>query len=359
MLSPGWAKSAARKVSWKSSSRTAVPLAQAAHSAAGFRPRPSTVAPPSRGGPGPGPGPRPAGRGRGRPGPRPRRPAPGWRPSRPPRARPGPGRRPPRPAARPAPARAGTARRTPTRLVVAHWLTVPIMLADRDGSAESAFEVLAKARALEAAGVDVVHLEIGEPDAATPAHVAAAQEALDQGLTHYVPAPGPWSCVRPWPRSWSAPAGCAPAPTGWWSPRGQADHVLHHPGPVPGRRRGPLPRPRVPDVRVDRRLRRRPPVPVPLREANRFRMDPGRAGLAGDRPDPAGDPQLAPQPLRQRPHPGRRGGDRRGGDRARPGGAERRGVLGGPLRRRPPERAASTAWPSGRCCWTAGPRPSP
>jgi aspartate aminotransferase len=56
---------------------------------------------------------------------------------------------------------------------------------------ESAFEVLAKARALEAAGMDVVHLEIGEPDAATPDHVVAAgQEALARGLTHYVPAPG-------------------------------------------------------------------------------------------------------------------------------------------------------------------------
>src|SRR4029450_2738505 len=66
-------------------------------------------------------------------------------------------------------------------------------LADRMArlGTESAFEVLAKARALEALGVDVVHLEIGEPDAATPSHiVAAAQEALDRGLTHYVPAPG-------------------------------------------------------------------------------------------------------------------------------------------------------------------------
>ena len=66
-------------------------------------------------------------------------------------------------------------------------------LADRMGrlGTESAFEVLAKARALEAAGVDVVHLEIGEPDAATPSHiVAAGQEGLASGLTHYVPAPG-------------------------------------------------------------------------------------------------------------------------------------------------------------------------
>jgi aspartate/methionine/tyrosine aminotransferase len=61
---------------------------------------------------------------------------------------------------------------------------------DRLGT-ESAFEVLAKAKALEAKGREIVHLEIGEPDFDTPEHViAAAQQALDKGYTHYVPAPG-------------------------------------------------------------------------------------------------------------------------------------------------------------------------
>ena len=56
---------------------------------------------------------------------------------------------------------------------------------------ESAFEVLAKALALESAGRSVVHLEIGEPDFATPDHVVrAAESALDDGHTHYVPSPG-------------------------------------------------------------------------------------------------------------------------------------------------------------------------
>ncbi|WP_432876000.1 pyridoxal phosphate-dependent aminotransferase [Kribbella sp. CA-245084] len=66
-------------------------------------------------------------------------------------------------------------------------------LAQRMGrlGTESAFEVLAKAKALEAQGREIVHLEIGEPDFDTPAHViAAAQQALDKGFTHYVPAPG-------------------------------------------------------------------------------------------------------------------------------------------------------------------------
>lgn len=56
---------------------------------------------------------------------------------------------------------------------------------------ETAFEVLARARALEAQGKDVVHLEIGEPDFDTPKHItAAAKEALDQGFTHYGPSAG-------------------------------------------------------------------------------------------------------------------------------------------------------------------------
>ncbi len=56
---------------------------------------------------------------------------------------------------------------------------------------ETAFEVLARARALEAEGREVIHLEIGEPDFPTPPHiVAAAKQALDEGYTHYVPSPG-------------------------------------------------------------------------------------------------------------------------------------------------------------------------
>jgi aspartate/methionine/tyrosine aminotransferase len=61
---------------------------------------------------------------------------------------------------------------------------------DRLGT-ESAFEVLARARALEAQGRDIVHLEIGEPDFATPQNIiAAAERALETGNTHYTPASG-------------------------------------------------------------------------------------------------------------------------------------------------------------------------
>ena len=47
---------------------------------------------------------------------------------------------------------------------------------------ETAFEVLVRARELEAAGRSVIHLEIGEPDFDTPRHIVeAAKRALDEG----------------------------------------------------------------------------------------------------------------------------------------------------------------------------------
>ena len=56
---------------------------------------------------------------------------------------------------------------------------------------ETAFEVSARARALEAEGRDIIHLQIGEPDFDTPANIReAAKKALDEGATHYAPYPG-------------------------------------------------------------------------------------------------------------------------------------------------------------------------
>jgi aspartate aminotransferase len=56
---------------------------------------------------------------------------------------------------------------------------------------ETAFVVLARAKQLEAAGTDVVHLEIGEPDFDTPENIIeAAISALRSGQTHYGPAAG-------------------------------------------------------------------------------------------------------------------------------------------------------------------------
>jgi aspartate/methionine/tyrosine aminotransferase len=56
---------------------------------------------------------------------------------------------------------------------------------------ETSFEVLAKARELEAEGREIVHLEIGEPDFDTPPNIVqSAVEALHRGLTHYCPSAG-------------------------------------------------------------------------------------------------------------------------------------------------------------------------
>jgi aspartate/methionine/tyrosine aminotransferase len=66
-------------------------------------------------------------------------------------------------------------------------------LADRMSllGTETAFEVLAKAKRLEAEGMDVVHLEVGEPDFDTPSNIIdAGAKAMREGYTHYGPSPG-------------------------------------------------------------------------------------------------------------------------------------------------------------------------
>jgi aspartate/methionine/tyrosine aminotransferase len=67
------------------------------------------------------------------------------------------------------------------------------IFADRMSSlgTETAFEVLARAKALERQGKEIIHLEIGEPDFDTPKNIKeAAVKALYAGYTHYVPAAG-------------------------------------------------------------------------------------------------------------------------------------------------------------------------
>jgi len=142
---------------------------------------------------------------------------------------------------------------------------------------ESAFEVLARARALEAQGRKIIHLEIGEPDFTTPAHiVAAAAEALDAGYTHYVPAPG-LPEVREAVAAWLSRAGrleTAPdrvivtpgaKPIMWYlmlATCQEGDEVIY---PDPG----------FPMYESIARFTGATPVPLPLREENGFRPDPG------------------------------------------------------------------------------------
>jgi aspartate aminotransferase len=68
-----------------------------------------------------------------------------------------------------------------------------VRLADRMSrlGSEGAFEVLARAKELEAQGNDIIHLEIGEPDFPTPRHIIdAAERALREGWTRYGPSAG-------------------------------------------------------------------------------------------------------------------------------------------------------------------------
>jgi aspartate/methionine/tyrosine aminotransferase len=153
-----------------------------------------------------------------------------------------------------------------------------IRLAERMGQlgTESAFEVLARAKALEAAGKHVIHLEIGEPDFPTATHIAdAAVEALRGGQTHYVPAPGI-------PALRTAVAAFLDA-TGRL--RGVSpDRVVVTPGAKPimfftilalcGAGDEVLyPDPGFPMYESIAAFAGATPVPVPLREANGFRID--------------------------------------------------------------------------------------
>ena len=141
---------------------------------------------------------------------------------------------------------------------------------------ESAFEVLAQAQAIEATGRRVIHLEIGEPDFATPSHIIeAANQALASGKTRYVPAPG----IPPLREAVSAFL----ERTGRL--RTTPDRVVVTPGAKPIMFFTMLalceagdevlyPDPGFPMYESIAAFSGARPVPLPLREANGFRIDP-------------------------------------------------------------------------------------
>jgi len=140
---------------------------------------------------------------------------------------------------------------------------------------ESAFEVLARAKALEAAGKQVIHLEIGEPDFPTAEHISrAAIDALHAGHTHYVPAPGIPE-LREAVAAFLERTGRLTAPP---------DRVIVTPGAKPIMFFTILalaepgdevlyPDPGFPMYESITAFAGATPVPVPLREANGFRID--------------------------------------------------------------------------------------
>src|SRR6266511_4034819 len=151
---------------------------------------------------------------------------------------------------------------------------------------ESAFEVLARARALESQGRKIIHLEIGEPDFDTPAHITlAAADALKDGYTHYGPAPG-LPEVREAVGEFFGRTG---------RPSYPAEQIVLTPGAKPIMFYSILalceegdqvlyPDPGFPMYESISNFAGATPVPVPLREANEFRMDPEEvASLVTDR----------------------------------------------------------------------------
>lgn len=161
-------------------------------------------------------------------------------------------------------------------------------LADRIGrlGTEGAFEVLARARALEAQGRKIIHLEIGEPDFDTPAHIGeVAAQAIRDGLTHYTPAPGIAELREAIASFFSRTRGVDYPPERIVAVPGakpvifytilalcqEGDEVIY-------------PDPAYPMYQSISSFAGAKPVPVPLREENDFRLDPEElASLITDR----------------------------------------------------------------------------
>ena len=141
---------------------------------------------------------------------------------------------------------------------------------------ETAFEAAARARALEATGRHVIHLEMGEPDFDTPANVsqAAAHALLDESQTHYTAATG----ILPLREAIVADA------KRWKGIDTTPDHVVVTPGAKPIMFYAMLalidegdeviyPNPGFPIYESMARYVGGTPVAAPLREADDFRMD--------------------------------------------------------------------------------------
>lgn len=142
-------------------------------------------------------------------------------------------------------------------------------------ASEGAFEVLARAKRLEARGRTVIHLEIGQPDFPTPAHIVEAGiEALRRGETRYTPAAG----IQPLREAIAAYVGH------WFGIPATADQVVVAPGAKPVLFYTMLallepgdeciyPDPGFPTYESVTRFTGAVPVPARLRMANDFRFD--------------------------------------------------------------------------------------
>jgi aspartate/methionine/tyrosine aminotransferase len=140
---------------------------------------------------------------------------------------------------------------------------------------ETAFEVLSRAKELERQGRKIVHLEIGEPDFDTPAHIRqAAAQALEEGWTHYGPSPGDPELREAIAEDVSKSRGVKVSP----------EEVVVVPGAKPIIFFGIMalvdegdeviyPNPGFPIYESVINFVGATPVPIPLREENEFRLD--------------------------------------------------------------------------------------
>ena len=159
-------------------------------------------------------------------------------------------------------------------------------LADRMSllGTESAFSVLAKAKALEARGRDVIHLEIGEPDFDTPEHIVEAGcRALHEGHTRYTPTAGIPQLREAIAADVSESRGVAVNPGQVVvTPGGKPIMFFAILALVEDGDEVLLPNPAFPIYESMVRFAGGRPVFVPLRQENDFRFDPEefRAGLS-------------------------------------------------------------------------------
>ena len=140
---------------------------------------------------------------------------------------------------------------------------------------ETAFEVSARARALEATGKSIVYLQIGEPDFDTPANVReAAKRALDDGLTHYPPYAGLPDLRAAIAEDMTARRGFTAKPENVFVTVGgkgvmvYAIMALVDPGDEVI-----VPDPGYPIYESITRFVGGTPIPIPIRQSNDFRLD--------------------------------------------------------------------------------------
>ena len=201
---------------------------------------------------------------------------------------------------------------------------------------ESAFEVSARARALEAQGRSIVHLQIGEPDFDTPANVrAAAKAALDAGATHYPPFAGIPTLREAIAADASARKGFAVEPYQVFVTVGGKGVMLYAIlGLVDPGDEVLVPDPGYPIYESLTRFVGATPVPIPIRMSNDFRLDVDELASLVTPQDARAGHQLAGQPDRRGAHPVRPRAHRRARHPARPVGPRRRDLRPDPVRRR-------------------------